>query len=150
MNSLTCMCVVRVSQRRLDDHGTTSHEREEIRTQRVTAREQLRRAWKSLSYTPNGQDPWKLLDRFDTDSNGVLDELEFRNAVRKGGQITAKMMSDKSVLQLFYAINAGGDGGVTVEELTSFLWETDLSGASRPGSPQDGKASIRMSVSIDT
>ena len=85
-------------------------------------REKLVNTWKSLSYTENGQDPAKLFRRFDKDKNGVIDELEFRNAVRKGGQITASMMSDERILRLFQAIDTGGNGSLTEEELTSFLW----------------------------
>ena len=90
-------------------------------------REKLVNTWKSLSYTTSGQDPAKLFSRFDKDNNGVIDELEFRNAVRKGGQITASMMSDDSVLRLFQAIDTGGNGSLTEDELTSFLWGSNAS-----------------------
>ncbi len=110
------------AQRRLNDHASTSHERSEIRRQRLSVREKLVNTWKSLSYTDHGQDPAKLFSRFDKDNNGVIDELEFCNAVRKGGQITASMMSDESVLRLFQAIDTGGNGSLTEDELTSFLW----------------------------
>jgi hypothetical protein len=78
-----------------------------------------------------------------------LDELEFKTAVRKAGQITATMMSDKAVLRLFNAVDTDGSGSVTIEELTTFLWggsgaspsttPTASPNSSRPASPSGGR-----------
>ena len=116
-----------------------------MRRQRISVREKLVTAWKSLSYTKTGQDPAKLFSRFDKDKNGLIDELEFRNAVRKGGQITASMMPDSSVLQLFHAVDTDGSGGVTVDELESFLWGTnaDVALDTPTASPRSSRLSDR-------
>ena len=78
-----------------------------------------------------------------------MDELEFKTAVRKAGQITATMMSDKAVLRLFNAVDTDGSGSVTIEELTTFLWggsgaspsttPTASPNSSRPASPSGGR-----------
>ena len=66
---------------------------------------QLRRKLQGLSYGQHGQDPKKLFEHFDRDNSGQLDEEEFHNAVRKGGNLTAAMLSDAAISKLFRAID---------------------------------------------
>ena len=115
---------------KIANHGTTDYQRNELRQMRYSVREKLNLAWKALSYSERGQDPGKLFKQFNTDNSGHLDVLEFRNAVRKAGQITQEMMSDKAIMRLFREMDTDGGGSVTVEDLTGFLW-----GASPASSP---------------
>ena len=135
---------------KLANHGTTDYERTELRQMRLSVREKLTVAWKALSYSERGQDPGKLFKQFDTDNSGFLDVLEFRNAVRKAGQITPTMMSDKSIMRLFRAIDLDGGGQVTVDELAGFLWGPSPTGtpASSPNASRAASPSASPEKSI--
>ena len=95
---------------------------QEIGRLKKSVRQGLSQRWKSLSYGQHGQDPSQLFAHFDVDNSGELDILEFTNAVRKGGQITAKTMSDAAVEKLFRAVDTDGGGTVGLEELIAFIW----------------------------
>ena len=82
----------------------------------------LRQQLKSLSYGSGGQDPHKLFTMYDRDNSGLLDVKEFSNAVRKGGRVTERQMSDADLTALFRAADTDGNGQVDIEELTTFVW----------------------------
>jgi len=81
-----------------------------------------RRKLQSLSYSAAGQDPMKLFQQYDHDNSGELDFEEFCNAVRKGGQMTPSMISDRELAALFQAVDGDGSGDVSIEELREFVW----------------------------
>lgn len=85
-------------------------------------RTSLTRRWKSLSYGSGGQDPSRLFAQLDKDNSGELDPTEFKTAVRKAGQISAELMSDEELMLMFYSIDNDGNGVVTLNELTHFIW----------------------------
>ena len=87
--------------------------------------EALKRKLRSRSYTSHGQDPRQLFSMFDRDNSGLMDATEFAAALRKGGQITADMMSNADLDRLFSAVDADGGGTVSIDELTEFLWGHD-------------------------
>ena len=87
--------------------------------------ETLKRKLQGLSYSHGGQDPEKLFRTFDRDNSGELDELEFKNAVRKGGKITSRMLDDAALSKLFSAVDVDGDGSVGIDELTGWVWGGD-------------------------
>jgi hypothetical protein len=64
-------------QRRMSNHGTTAHEREELRKMRHSVRDKLMITWKSLSYSERGQDPSKLFRQFDRDNSGAMRKTAF-------------------------------------------------------------------------
>jgi hypothetical protein len=83
----------------------------------------LRARLKSLSYgMGKGQNPWKLFSRYDRDNDGSLTLDEFTNAVRKGGQLNAAIMSDKELAKLFRAVDVDSSGRIEIQELTAFVW----------------------------
>ena len=82
----------------------------------------LRMKLRALSYGTTGQDPKKLFAQFDRDKSGALEYGEFKSAVRKGGKLNPKTISDEELQSLFSAVDADGSGDVTIDELTAFVW----------------------------
>lgn len=76
-----------------------------------------------------GQDPYKLFKSYDRNNDGVLDFHEFKDAVRKGGQITSAMLSDAEVRQVFQHIDVNNNHTLDVDELTKFIWGDEGSNA---------------------
>jgi len=103
--------------RRAASPSSPDAERKELET--------LKRKLQGLSYSHGGQDPSKLFRTFDRDNSGELDELEFKNAVRKGGKITSRMLDDAALSKLFRAVDTDGDGTVGIDELTGWVWGGD-------------------------
>lgn len=68
-------------------------------------------------------DPEQLLKKFDTDSTGALNVLQFCEAVRSGAQISADQISDADLLKLFAAMDQeqGATGVVSIETLGAFV-----------------------------
>ena len=83
-----------------------------------------KRKLRSLSYGPKGQDPTKLFNHYDRDNSGELNFQEFKAAVRKGGHLSAAMLSDRDLKQLFEAVDSDGSDDVSIDELTAFVWGT--------------------------
>ena len=84
--------------------------------------ERARRKLQGLSYGTSGQDPALLLRRYDRDKNGELDHQEFTMAIRKGGQISKSDVTDTELRELFRAADVDGDGVLSINELTAFVW----------------------------
>jgi hypothetical protein len=85
----------------------------------------VRTKMKSHSYGMGGQDPRKLLKRFDRDGGGELDLKEFTALLRKGGHMTKREISDEELRQMFDSLDADGSGAVGIEELTDFVSRTE-------------------------
>jgi hypothetical protein len=66
-----------------------------------TALRGAKRKLRALSYGPKGQDPVKLFQHFDRDNSGELSLAEFKQAVRKGGHLSAASLSDHDLERLF-------------------------------------------------
>jgi hypothetical protein len=79
---------------------------------------------KAHSYGLGGQDPRKLLKKFDKDGGGELDMEEFTEAIRKGGHLTKKDISDDDLHHVFQSFDVDGDGSVGIDELTDVVWQT--------------------------
>ena len=84
--------------------------------------ERARRKLQGLSYGTSGQDPALLLRRYDRDKNGKLDHQEFTMAIRKGGQMSKSDVTDTELRELFRAADVDGDGVLSINELTAFVW----------------------------
>jgi CRP-like cAMP-binding protein len=85
----------------------------------------LRVRLRSMSYGSgkySGQDPGSLFRQFDKDSSGELDQEEFFTAVRKGGGLTKRDVSDAELRKLFRAVDEDGDGSINIDEFTVFVW----------------------------
>jgi len=77
----------------------------------------------------SAQDPAGLFRQFDKDNSGQLDLEEFTTAVRKGGALSRKDVSDVELRKLFRAIDIDRDGSIGIDEFTSFVWGSSSSGA---------------------
>ena len=80
---------------------------------------------RSMSYGLHGQDPGSLLKMYDKDHSGQLTWEEFKAAVRKGGKLPATGphgLSDMQLRKLFSVVDSDHSGGVSISELTRFVW----------------------------
>ena len=85
----------------------------------------LRVRLRSMSYGSgrySRQDPASLFQQFDKNNSGELDQEEFFSAVRKGGGMTKRDISDGELLKLFRAVDSDGDGMINIDEFTVFVW----------------------------
>ena len=88
---------------------------------------QLRSKMKAASYGMGGQDPRRVLRKFDKDSSGELELAEFAKAIRTGGHLTKKDVSDADIKHMFDALDMDGSGHVGIDELTDLVWQTSYS-----------------------
>ena len=101
----------------------------------------LKRKLQSLSYGSKGQDPHKLFSHYDRDNSGHLDFDEFRAAVRKGGHVTPAALSGSDLRKLFDGVDSDNSGDVSIAELTSFVWGSQIRLQSgHPDTSSAGKA----------
>ena len=77
---------------------------------------------RALSYGAAGQDPARLFRHYDRDNSGELELPEFTTAIRKGAELTTEDISDSDVAKLFSTTDIDGDGAVSIDELTQFVW----------------------------
>ena len=89
----------------------------------------LRSKLSAQAYGRQGQDPYKLFQRYDRNNDGVLTFQEFKDAVRKGGQVTSSMLSDAEVRQIFQLVDVDNNATLSVDELTRFIWGDEGSSA---------------------
>lgn len=85
----------------------------------------LRVRLRSMSYGSgrySRQDPASVFQQFDKDNSGELDQEEFFAAVRKGGGLTKRDVSDRELLKLFRTVDSDGDGMINIDEFTVFVW----------------------------
>lgn len=85
----------------------------------------LRVRLRSMSYGSgrySAQDPSSLFRQFDKDHSGELDQEEFFAAVRKGGRLTKRDVSDGELMKLFRTVDSDGDGMIDIDEFTVFVW----------------------------
>ena len=76
---------------------------------------------KMLNAVPHGTDWHKIFADADVDKSGYLNLPEMMMAVRTGGKVTEKVLSNFEVEALFYSIDNDGNQAVTITELLSFL-----------------------------
>ena len=93
---------------------------------------QLQRQLRGASYGKGGQDPRKLFKHYDRDNSGDIDQDEFRNAVRKGGRLTAAMLSDTDLDRLFVCADTDDSGAVSIDEMIALVWDSDSEGPAAP------------------
>ena len=104
---------------------------------------QIRQNLRGASYNKGGQDPRKLFQTYDKNNSGDIDRWEFRQAVRKGGRITAAMLSDADLNRLFDCVDVDGDGELSIDELIVMIWGDDR-GKKEKGQPDaEGFARFR-------
>ena len=68
----------------------------------------------------------------DTDNSGDIDQDEFRNAVRKGGRLTAAMLSDTDLDRRFVCADTEDSGAVSIDEMIALVWDSDSEGPAAP------------------
>ena len=95
----------------------------------------LKKKLRGLSYGDAGQDPSKLFGLYDKDNSGELDFDEFVAAIRKGGKMGPKMISQEELRELFDAIDEDGSGDASIRELTVFVWGADSAEARNVKTP---------------
>ena len=100
-----------------------------LNARQKTIVEKLRTNLSSQAYGSQGQDPHKLFKKYDRDNDGAWDFSEFKDAVRKGGKITAAVLSDTEVRQIFELIDVDNNATLTVDELATFVWGDEGSSA---------------------
>jgi Ca2+-binding EF-hand superfamily protein len=76
---------------------------------------------KMLNGVPHGTDWSKLFKTADADMSGFLSLPEMMMAVRLGGKINEKTLSNFEVEALFYSIDNDGNQTVTIAEFLNFL-----------------------------
>ena len=76
---------------------------------------------KMLTAAPHGTDWHKIFADADVEKSGCLNLPEMLMAVRTGGNVTEKVLSNFEVEALFYSIDNDGNQAVTITELISFL-----------------------------
>ena len=69
--------------------------------------EDLRRRFHVAAYSFGRQDYAKLFRHYDKDNSGFLEELEFRAAVRKDGQMDMNTVSEKELRTLYVPFRPG-------------------------------------------
>ena len=97
----------------------------------------IKKKLRALSYTVDGQNPQQLFRRFDRDRNGVLSPDEFRRARIKDAH--GHDLSEDEQDYLFKLLDADGDGSLSVEELTAFVWGVEKTSpkSTEPDSPHE-------------
>jgi Ca2+-binding EF-hand superfamily protein len=106
------------------------------RPQRQPQLEPMRRRLLAMSYGRNGIDPANLFSLYDRDNSGELDYKEFRNVVRKGGQVTPAQLSEQELRTLFEKVDTDNSGCIHLDELTAMVWGEGgigQDGATEPG-----------------
>ena len=101
-----------------------------LNTRQKALVEKLRSNLHAHSYgTSSGQDPRSLFKKYDRNKDGAIDLREFKDAVRKGGQITARKMTDNEVRDIFQMVDTDDSGSLSVDELAEFVWGAEGSSA---------------------
>merc|ERR1712136_477453 len=68
-----------------------------------------------------------LFSRFDRDGSGVLEEHEFKSALRRTLRVTEAAVSDAEIATLFDMLDADSSGAIDINEMVAFLnAEADL------------------------
>ena len=75
----------------------------------------------------------------DKDNSGDLDFDEFVAAIRKGGKMTPKMISEGELRELFDAIDEDGSGDMSIRELAVYVWGADSPEARNAKTPPKKK-----------
>jgi hypothetical protein len=73
---------------------------------------ETRKRFQAASYSAGGQDWSRLFRHYDRDNSGELDWDEFRRAVRKDANVTANVVTDAELRQLFTACDTDGGGTI--------------------------------------
>ena len=60
--------------------------------------------------------------RYDTDGSGELDLAEFSQAVRKECQLSARLIGDGELREIFDVIDVDHSGGIDAVELQVISW----------------------------
>ena len=82
----------------------------------------MKKKLRSVAYQAPKQDPRRLFAQYDKDKSGELDQAEFISAVRKGGKVAAKVLSDADLKAMFRTIDDDDSGGMSIDELITFVW----------------------------
>ena len=91
--------------------------------------ERVRHKFRAVSYSMGKRDFRKLFRHYDRDNSGELDFEEFRRAVRKDAKITADVVSDEELLEMFESVDTDGGGSIGVDEFCELLGAGAPSGA---------------------
>lgn len=83
---------------------------------------------RALSHSAAGQDPARLFRYYDRENSGDLELPAFTMAIRKGIELTEDDISDSDLATLFGATDIDGDGAVSIDALTQFVWGYSGSG----------------------
>jgi Ca2+-binding EF-hand superfamily protein len=86
----------------------------------------LTKKLQAASYVYGGKDYGKLFRQYDRDNSGEIGWEEFRLVVRKEAKITAAMMTEQEVRELFRYVDESGDGSISLEEFVALFQGEDL------------------------
>merc|ERR1712135_276016 len=68
-----------------------------------------------------------LFSRFDRDGSGVLEEHEFKSALRRTLRVTEAAVSDAEIATLFDMLDADSSGAIDINEMVDFLQQLKAS-----------------------
>ena len=68
-----------------------------------------------------GSTPQEMFGRFDASGDGEMDQAEFVTFVRDGLGYSVEDLSDHEISSLMKAVDLGGDGGVSADDVADFM-----------------------------
>ena len=83
--------------------------------------ERVRQKFRTASYTTGRQDWARLFRHYDRNNSGVLEFDEFRRAVRRDAKMTAAMVSDTELGDMFDSVDLDGGGTIGLPEFLTLL-----------------------------
>ena len=106
----------------------------------------VRQGFRACSYQGGRQDWAKLFRRYDRDNSGFIDFGEFQKSVRRDARLTANMVSEAELQDLFDFIDQSNTGAITADDFVGLLEDQTLARQTERGDHTGDSKVVEMTL----